>query len=313
MSVVACAVLLTWPVSQSYADDKAPPDEWVACPKLDVDAVVLPKLNSKNGNVVCKYYHPTNTNVLLGTKEVGPSVAGKKYASCLRENKNYKANRSPFADRMWCSYVTSQADLVKSAYEWGKGKDTKSRIDFGYRVVTILGTVIPTGLIVGTLIEGPVSLTAAAVAAAFNLKPVATSDPEPLGVCRTTHGGSLRVGRAWRGKCYFPYQKAEVNVASAIDHLVLTKDYGVPMERKAKPNPADDSVFINPTVPAAAMGVRVCAAVHARDDMVDGKLRKVYLKSPGTMPPPGIFCSYSAKGAALSENDRNSISELILL
>jgi len=316
---------LVGPVSPSHAQTQvakpaapqAPPtEEWVSCPLSKYRTV--PTFNA-SGSVTCTYYDITDASRVVKTEVVQPSVAGKKFTACLRDNGSYRATRSPEANKMFCSYVASQKALVESAYTWKKSTDKKEQVDFGYRVVTVHGSVLPK-LVLFPLALTPVSWVAAVAAVAITAPGViaqaaldksVVSTPEALGVCRTLHGGKQRHGRLWRGKCYFPYEGGEESVDSAIEHLVLTKPYGVPMERKVSSSITDEVVLQNPgSLPIQS--VRVCAAVDKRDDVVDGQSRTVYLKAPGSLPPGPMACVYSAKGKTKNETDVNSIVELVL-
>ena len=249
--------ILYWRTTSSpiAEGEAAPSAEWVACPKLDVAAVAIPRL--VNGKVECKYYHPTSTSTYLGVRVVTPKHGSPK--ACLRDNSEWKKNRKQFANRMYCSYTMNHADLVKSAYGWSTNFNA-TRIEFGYRSV-------------------------------------ANGANEALGICRAAYKGKKYVGRVWRTKCYFPYEKKEQSIGAGAEYLVLTKPYGVPTPYLFTDKALAGSVVTEPNAPPG-LEHRVCKFLIKRGSKLSvalGLAKDVTLDLPGIVAPPNL-CVSTAKG-----------------
>ena len=113
--------------------------------------------------------------------------------------------------------------------------------------------------------------------------------------------GKKHIGRLWRGKCYFPYQKKErVAGAEGVEYMVLTQDWGLPMATKPTDKPQNYDVVLN----ARARNVsrqRICSFTFER------KNKGVSLELPGLMLP-GKVCLSAAKGKTRAKAARKVLS-----
>lgn len=247
---------------------KAPPpdDEWVGCPSVGVQTRV--QIEFKQGKFTCTYWDWDEAQVLR-TQTV-ESQYQKPWRSCLRgnalaNNATAAGNEWKNETRMFCSFVKSPRELVNESVAWQAGAPAARRVNFGYRR-TPAGT-------------------------------------ERFNICRVRYAGSLRVGRAWRDRCYIPYQNAEQRIDTGIEYLVMTRDYGLPtgvvsndFDETRNVQPLVDS---NPNIPPG-LEIRFCSIFLRPDDFAQtlGLAPDLTLEVPGILLP-GNVCVSSAQGKAV--------------
>lgn len=243
-----------------------PPDEeWVSCPGIDVPNRVEMELNQ--GKVTCTYYHQTRFEWL--TTRVVESQYLKPFRACLRSNAYYGTSDESLElmrnePRMYCSFTKNMGELARESTEWQPASSTSKRVRFGIRKTP----------------EGT----------------------ENFELCRARYAGSLRVGRAWRNRCYVPYQNGEQRIDSGIEFLVLSRPYGVPSgvtsydyaeTREVQP-------MANPPAPEP-VAISFCTIFLRPDDFAQtlGLAPNLTLWVPGTLLPGGV-CISSAQGKTVT-------------
>lgn len=191
------------------------------------------------------------------------SPSGRLYTACLRSNANYPAD-DQFTTRIYCSFSKTQEQLIHEAIEWRAPASNLRPVEFGSR--TLSGAT------------------------------------EPFNVCRVNFAGSLRIGRGWRGRCYFPFSNGnEVRLDSGFEYMVLSKEYGIPT-----PSYASNSIplVLDRSVPQSAQS-NFCRMTIFPDSVGRALTgNPLMLSLPGLLLP-GNLCLSAAQGRAYVEVGRN--------
>lgn len=170
----------------------------------------------KGGAVLCTYRSSSSKEILRKT------YVGQSFRSCLQSNSNR------YTDRAFCSTTLTQDQLNKTAYKWGRwsGDNTKLR-----RVK------------IGSFSQRQGHLTAFGP----HLEPYYFP-------CRVKPKG-YALGRVANGKCEYLFGN-DVRSTSQFEYLLLTADYGWPMEA---PYNRASTIWLDPAFPFdSAATLKLC-------------------------------------------------------
>lgn len=144
------------------------------------------------------------------------SSSGKSFRSCLRDNRAYDQKNGRFASRAFCSTTLTQDQLNKSAYTWAKWTGSNKKLK--------------------------------------RVRLGQTNKNGEFYVCRVKDGG-YTLGQVVGAHCSY-YARKAVRLTTKFDHLLLTKDYGVPT---AFPRDKTSTIWLDPGFKGPeAMAPRLC-------------------------------------------------------